>query len=341
MAGIKDPRIHCEFSPVNLGPVAGRNRLIETMLPHLPPDGFVFFLDNDTEMTGFWQEPFLALCANHPDVGIVGKSGHRIIVREASRELLPSPELHPAPVDVMTGFAFWIRVETLRQVGRFDESLGLFWHEDDDYSIRAIAAGWEVVAIPDLPVFHHGHKSGAAFSGMAQGGSLENQAYLARKWRDMGVVDAQGRIIHRKGAWVPRAGRFRRQDRYWTQILEAAQEIIGPSDVVFAPEYFQEFFPESMRYRMLAEHGLENVDWIIFHKDSAKTLDRDVMKRIRSDFDPSFANEVFVLFAGGRQAAHKTRRFEFSPVHLEALWASVEALEKKPSRDAPATNDRC
>lgn len=329
LAGIKEPHIYCELGEMNLGPVAGRNRLIETMLPHLPPDGFVFFLDNDTEMTGFWQVPFLALFANHPDVGIAGKCGHRIIVHEKSRELLPAPELHAAPVDVMTGFTLWIRAAALKQVGKFDESLGLFWHEDDDYSIRAIAAGWEVVAIPDVPIFHHGHKSGAAFSGMGEGGSLANQAYLALKWRKMGVVDAQGRIIHRKAAWTPRMGRFRRQDRYWTQILEAAREVIETADVVIAHEYFQEFFPDSLSYPALGEHALENVDWIIFHKDCAKTLAPGVMRRIREDFDPSFANEVFVLFAGGRLGQRRARRFEFSPVHVEALWASAEALEKR------------
>ena len=332
LAQLKDPNFHCEPSPVNLGVVTGRNRLIEIMLPHLPKDGFVFFLDNDTEMTGLWQDPFLKLFASHPEIGIVGKTGHKIIVHEESRELLPAPELHATPVDVMSGFTLWIRTATLRQVGGFDETLGLFWHEDDDYSVRAIAAGWEVVAMPDAPVFHHGHKSGAAFPGISSGGSPKNQSYLVRKWRKMGLVDRRGRIIHAKGAWVPPESRFPKQDRYWTQVLEAAQEVIGPADVVIAHEYFLEYFPDALPYLMLTEQILENADWIIFHKDCTKDTSLDVMKRIKEGFDPAFANEVFVLFADRKQAVRKALRFEFSPVHVEALWVSVEALAKTLSR---------
>lgn len=213
LAAQTDPNLHYELSTVNLGVPGGRSRQIQIIEPHLPADGFVVFVDNDLEMQDGWAEHFLEEFAGHPEAGIVGKMGHRIIVHADSRELLPAPTLVPTAVDVASGgFACWIRAETVRAVGLFDENLGLFWHEDDDYSVRAIAAGYEVFAVPAAPILHHEHKSGVGVSGLARGGSPENQRYLADKWRKMGWVDARGRIIHphRTAAPMLRKSRLRR-----------------------------------------------------------------------------------------------------------------------------------
>ncbi|MBI3875215.1 MAG: glycosyltransferase, partial [Verrucomicrobia bacterium] len=190
--------LHYELSGKNLGVPGGRNRLIEFITPHLPPDGFVVFLDNDMELFEGWAEMFLEFLGNHPEVGVVSTVGHPFIIRGDKRELLAHPATRPAPVDVACGgYACWIRAATLRDVGPFDEKLGLFWHEDDDYSVRALAAGWEVFGLPGIPIVHHGHKSGHAQAGLAQdatGGSPENMKYLIAKWRAMGAVDERGRI---------------------------------------------------------------------------------------------------------------------------------------------------
>lgn len=191
----KAANFYSEEAVKNSGVPGGRNRLIEIISPLLPEDGFVVFLDNDMELKEGWDTQYLSFFEDHPEAGIASAFGHRMIVRKYHRELLPAPS-YTAPVDVACGgFACWIRAKALQAVGGFDENLGLFWHEDDDFSLRTIAAGWDVYALPHVSVVHHEHKSGAANPGIKSGGSPKNQIYLCEKWRNLGLVDSQGRIV--------------------------------------------------------------------------------------------------------------------------------------------------
>ncbi|KAF0169898.1 MAG: wbdA, partial [Limisphaerales bacterium] len=195
LAAQTDENLFVEFSPANLGVPGGRNRLLQLIQPHLREDGFVIFMDNDIEVMPGWVEHFSNFFAAHPHVGIGTAVGHQFVVRGDVRELGAVPVGVPAPVDVACGgFVCWVRSATARAVGDYDERLGLFWHEDDDYSVRALAEGWEVFIVPGAPVLHHEHKSGAAKPGLKVGGSPANQRYLVNKWRAMGVVNANGRI---------------------------------------------------------------------------------------------------------------------------------------------------
>lgn len=181
----------------NFGVPGGRNRLLELILPTLADDDFVVFLDNDIEVHAGWAEPFLELLAADPRIGIAGRVGHAILVGEAERTLLPPPD-DAAPVDVASGgFACWVRARTARAVGAFDEALGLFWHEDDDYCVRALSLGHEVFAVPHAAMTHHAHGSGVALPELATAGSPRNQAYLAKKWRAAGHVDEDGWVVRR------------------------------------------------------------------------------------------------------------------------------------------------
>jgi GT2 family glycosyltransferase len=186
--------MHVELSTSNLGVPGGRNLLIYRIVPDAPDDALIIFLDNDVEVYEGWYEPFLELFERQSHIGIAGATGHRIIVHAEERELLPAPEGGPEPVDVVSGYCFWVTAKVVCAVGLFDENLGLFWHEDDDYCIRAISLGYEVFAVPDTALLHHGHKSGVIASPVDVG-SPENQRYLAKKWRELGVVDAEGSII--------------------------------------------------------------------------------------------------------------------------------------------------
>lgn len=195
LAAQPDANLFAEFSPVNLGVPGGRNRLLQLIQPHLADDAFVIFMDNDIEVMPGWVEHFSNFFAANPNVGIGTAVGHQFVVRGDVRELGVVPVGVPAPVDVACGgFVCWVRSATAKAVGDYDERLGLFWHEDDDYSVRALAAGWEVFIVPGAPVLHHEHKSGAAKPGLKVGGSPANQRYLANKWRTMGVVNANGQI---------------------------------------------------------------------------------------------------------------------------------------------------
>jgi glycosyltransferase involved in cell wall biosynthesis/GT2 family glycosyltransferase/SAM-dependent methyltransferase len=195
LAALDDPTVSVMLGATNLGVPGGRNRLLRSILPHLADDGAIVFMDNDLEVREGWWEPALRFLEAHPSAGIAGEVGHPIVVRAAGRELLPMPP-SPAEVDVASGgFACFVRAQCARDVGLFDERLGLFWHEDDDYCVRAIMHGWSVHALGSGRVVHHEHASGAALPGIAAGGSAANQRYLAAKWRALGLVDDAGRIV--------------------------------------------------------------------------------------------------------------------------------------------------
>lgn len=182
------------LSPVNAGVPKGRNQLLAAILPSAQPDDFIVFLDNDVEVGAGWHDPFLALFSGQPGAAIAGVTGHPIVVGEALRELLPSPPAGPAEVDVVSGFCLWVRADAAARLGAFDENLGLFWHEDDDYCVRAKGLGLGVYALPEAGIVHHQHKSGVPELAEADACSVRNQRYLAQKWRAMGLIDAAGRV---------------------------------------------------------------------------------------------------------------------------------------------------
>ncbi|MEN9573772.1 MAG: hypothetical protein RL514_1627 [Verrucomicrobiota bacterium] len=189
-----DENLFVEFSPANLGVPGGRNRLLQLIQPHLRTSDFVIFMDNDIEVMPGWVEHFSNFFVANPHVGIATAVGHYFNVRGDLRELGAVPVGAPTPVDVACGgFVCWVRAATAAAVGEYDEKLGLFWHEDDDYTVRALASGWEVFIVPGAPVLHHEHKSGEAKPGIKVGGSPANQRYLANKWRALGLLDANGK----------------------------------------------------------------------------------------------------------------------------------------------------
>lgn len=186
--------VRVELGECNLGVPGGRNRLIDMALPEMGDDDFLVFADNDMEFFPGWDETALSFLDSHPEVGILSSDGHRLMVRDDERILSPK-SLHTAQVDVACGgYLCWVRTSALRKVGGFDENLGLFWHEDDDFTIHVLANGYEAFAAPETPVLHRGHKSDVAMAGIDEGGSRRNQSYLCRKWREAGLIDANGAV---------------------------------------------------------------------------------------------------------------------------------------------------
>lgn len=182
-------------SEENLGVVKGRNQLIAELLPEADDDDWIVLVDNDIAFGARWREPYDRLLAAAPDAAQINGSGHRIIVRGSRRYLLPLPTV-TSPVDVCGGgHCCWVRAGVLRSIGLLDEELGLFWHEDDDLSVRIRADGGLAFAVPEADLTHDLHGSGAALAPWSVGRSLRNQAYLTRKWSEAGWLDEAGWVI--------------------------------------------------------------------------------------------------------------------------------------------------
>ncbi len=195
LATLADPRIEVVLGETNRGVAGGRNDLLAIIGSRVPDDGFIIFTDNDLEFFPGWIDPVRRVLAASPRAGIVSSSGYEIVVHQGRRELISAPWGMPLEVDVAAGgFACFVRPAVFREAGGYDEALNPFWHEDDDISVRARAAGWRVFSVPNAAVIHHGHKSGAAIPALVHGGSRSKQAYLVDKWQTAGWVHSDGRL---------------------------------------------------------------------------------------------------------------------------------------------------
>ncbi len=192
LRALDDARISVELRTDNLGVGGGRNRLLACLLPTMAPDDLLIFLDNDIEVADGWEAPFLDAFARSPRLGVAGRWAYSMQVHADWRDILPERTSDSGPADTVQGCCFWVRGTAAHALGSFDEALGRFWHEDDDYCIRALHAGWDVQRVWCPAIQHHEHGSGVALRPDRVAGSLANQAYLARKWHSFGAIDEHG-----------------------------------------------------------------------------------------------------------------------------------------------------
>ena len=194
-------RVHC--NEANRGVPGGRNDLLAFALPVMQPHEWLVFCDNDLEFQKGWLAAFRDAMERFPSARMLGQVGHLVHVHGDRRTLLPAHD-DVGPVDVLSGgFACMVRADVAAAIGAFDENLGLFWHEDDDWSVRALQLGVELVAVPRAGVVHHEHATGVANDGLREGGSLKNQAYLAAKWRSNGWIDEGGWVRQTSAHYKP------------------------------------------------------------------------------------------------------------------------------------------
>ena len=62
-------------------------------------------------------------------------------------------------VNRLVGFCLLIRREVIEAIGPLDEQFGIGCFEDDDYCLRAIAAGFKAVIAGDAFVHHYGGRT--------------------------------------------------------------------------------------------------------------------------------------------------------------------------------------
>lgn len=171
----------------NIGAPAGRNYLLNSFTP----TDFVIFADSDVEFKPDWIGPFLDVFRHYPQAGIVGPDAHNIYVYPDHRETKRVQGRSPKPCDILMGCLFLTTGELVRKVGGYDvEICGLYWHEDDDYCVRAIGAGYQNYWVYSDRYIHHGNKSANTTYPPVRSRSRSKavQRALAEKWYRMGLI---------------------------------------------------------------------------------------------------------------------------------------------------------
>ncbi|MBI2479616.1 MAG: glycosyltransferase, partial [Planctomycetia bacterium] len=164
----KVPNITLVESPVNLGCPPGRAQALS-----LAQGDFVVLLDNDTMVTPGWLRRFLDHLHAHPDIGMLGPrsnyvsgsqlaptakySSHFELNQFAKLWSWNAERIQPlVPTHRLVGFCMCVRREVIDKIGGFDARFGKFGFEDDDFTLRALVAGYRAMIANDVFIHHTG-----------------------------------------------------------------------------------------------------------------------------------------------------------------------------------------
>ncbi len=165
---LEDPRLRIVLNEENKGYAGGNNQGMA-----MARGDIIILLNNDTICPADWIERLVEPLRDNPRLGMVGpmtnsagneqmldvfcagaSSQHTWLrdfyrVRRGRRHL----------TDRLGFFCVALRRELYEQIGDLDEGFELGYFEDDDYCLRAVAAGWQLAVIEDAFVYHHGSVS--------------------------------------------------------------------------------------------------------------------------------------------------------------------------------------
>ena len=144
---------------------------------------YILLLNSDTIVAPSWLDRLVACAESKPNIGIVGplsntaswQSVPRIVENGDWASNVLDSGLSPAQmsalvascsvrayprVGFLNGFCLLLRRRLMEEIGYFDEqAFGGGYGEENDYCLRATAAGWELAVAEDTYVYHAQSKS--------------------------------------------------------------------------------------------------------------------------------------------------------------------------------------
>ena len=192
------PGVRYIRNPENLGFIRSCNHASEHALGE-----FVFFLNNDTQVSAGWLDSLVAVFDQHQDAGIVGsrllfpdgklQEAGGIVWDDASGwnfGRLDNPEKpefnYLKEVDYVSGAALMIRSSLLTTLGRFDERFVPAYYEDTDLAFAVRKAGFKVFMQPRSNIVHfEGVTNGTETGSGIKRYQVENQGKFLAKWQSV------------------------------------------------------------------------------------------------------------------------------------------------------------
>lgn len=120
---------------------------------------YLFMLNNDTHVATDALQAMIEFYDAHPQIGALSP---QLLNRDASPQIAGSilgrryyKTLLPKSVKFISGAAFLIKTEFMKELGGWDENF-FFYNEDSDLCKRIIKAGHEIIYLPEAKVVHFG-----------------------------------------------------------------------------------------------------------------------------------------------------------------------------------------
>ncbi len=156
----------------NVGWVKAINQGIELSI-----SPYICIMNNDTIVrTDDWISKLIEISEMEPDIGLVNPSFE---VKKEVSSLRPFVE-----IDFCRGYCILIKRIVVEKIGLLDEAYGTGYYDDDDYSMRAIQAGFKCVKTDNVLVEHLRDSTFSSIFGEEKRLALhyKNKMLFSSKW---------------------------------------------------------------------------------------------------------------------------------------------------------------